>query len=459
MILKEDSGKPVRSSSLNSRAAPQRGRYSPPDWERRRQTDDNEYDDRSNQGDGIVRFDRSRVGPPHDQDGRAPPFGAQIILNGHEYVACQGRQQEVTFTKEGNCFTAIDTPAAFATIADTLSDPRTIGRLSQVCEAWIYGTCLCFAVDRADQEHSGFCYEYSVYQVEMSRNLLFQRGGHMEQIFQGVIDRTRTRLNVKRLKTIFGMKARPHRDRKGTSPRIEVVVETPQYDLVIFKIHVGKVTLKADTKGERVLRFEAIVHNTKELHCGRALDRFPLIVNRLQQILERFMDTLSGMDAAFVSDDTLDHLPTPSRVGHTRVGGVDLNSPRMRAVLTSVLALAAAPEGFTVTQVAAIVRPRLATSTPTYGARQAAYDLKKLRGKTLLTRPARSHRYRIPTDAIRTIAALVTLRENVLRPILAGVAHTRAPRTCNNRSPIDNHYATIRQTMFTLFQDLGIAAV
>jgi len=28
----------------------------------------------------------------------------------------------------------------------------------------------------------------------------------MEQIFQGLIDRTRARLNVKRLKTIFGRK-------------------------------------------------------------------------------------------------------------------------------------------------------------------------------------------------------------------------------------------------------------
>src|SRR5215510_7647211 len=72
-------------------------------------------------------------------------------------------------------------------------------------------------------------HQYSIYQVEYSRNLLFHLGGQMEQIFQGLIDRTRARLNVQNLKTIFGFKGRPHRDRKGKSPRLEVVVETPSY--------------------------------------------------------------------------------------------------------------------------------------------------------------------------------------------------------------------------------------
>jgi hypothetical protein len=34
-----------------------------------------------------------------------PPFPAQVILNGHEYVACQARKAGIVFTKEGNCFT------------------------------------------------------------------------------------------------------------------------------------------------------------------------------------------------------------------------------------------------------------------------------------------------------------------------------------------------------------------
>src|SRR6266446_4743171 len=35
-----------------------------------------------------------------------PPFPSQVILNGHEYVACQARKAGIAFTKEGNCFTS-----------------------------------------------------------------------------------------------------------------------------------------------------------------------------------------------------------------------------------------------------------------------------------------------------------------------------------------------------------------
>ena len=46
--------------------------------------------------------------------------------------------------------------------------------------------------------------------------------------------------------------------------------------------------MKGYTKGERVLRFEGIAHNTKDLRCGRALDKFAPIVTRLKQMVEEF---------------------------------------------------------------------------------------------------------------------------------------------------------------------------
>ena len=95
-----------------------------------------------------------------------PPFPAQVILNGHEYVACQARKAGIGFTKEANCFSAIADTARFAKIAETLSEPRTVGRLSEVCERWIYRSCLCFALDFEEQKRSGFRYHFSNYQME-----------------------------------------------------------------------------------------------------------------------------------------------------------------------------------------------------------------------------------------------------------------------------------------------------
>ncbi len=92
----------------------------------------------------------------------------QVILNGHEYVACRADKAGIRFTKEGNCFTHISDAAGLAKIADTLSQAGAIGRLNQVCERWIYSTCLCFALDLEEQERSKFQYQYSNYQIEYS---------------------------------------------------------------------------------------------------------------------------------------------------------------------------------------------------------------------------------------------------------------------------------------------------
>lgn len=384
-----------------------------------------------------------------------PPFGAQIILNGHEYVAAAARAAGIGFTKEGNCFTRVADPAGLAQIADTLSHSATAGRLSQVCDRWIYSACLCFGLDLDDQVRSGFVYGYSVYQVEYSRNLLFADGRQMDRVFTTVADRTRSRLDVPTLRTLFGAKQRPGRN--GTpdvSPRLAVVIEKPRWDLTLFKVHFGLLTLKGYTKGERVLRFEAIVHNTKALRCGRVVDRFGEIVGRLAGMVDRFTTTLDCLDIGFLPEDTLDHLPLPSQIGATRVGGIDLNKPRIRAALTAVLALTAAPTGFTVADLA--TRVHTITGNTDYTVRHAAYDLRKLRGKQLIIKPGRSRRYQVPSPAARTITALLALRDHVIAPILAGVRSPRMGRKPTHWTRVDRDYETLRINMQTLFHHLGI---
>src|SRR5438477_1978048 len=340
-----------------------------------------------------------------------PPFPAQVILNGHEYVACQARNAGITFTKEGNCFTTISDAAGLAKIADTLSEPRAIGRLSQVCERWIYA-CVCFALDFDEQKRSGFRYQYSNYQIEYSRNLVFEVGGHMDQVFQALIDRSRAPLDLKTIKTILGYRHRPiYRRRTKRSAEWEVAVERPTYDLTIFKLHCGKLTLKIYTKGERVLRIEAVAHNTRELNCGRSLEKFPEVISRLKAILERFADALSCIDQCFIADEMLEHLPVASRVGKTLVGGIDLNKARMRQVVEALIALSPSPNGFTASDVAVRVRVLSKQSPCQYGPRHAGYDLKKLRGKHIVRRIGHTRRYEPLPTGLRAMTALLVLRK------------------------------------------------
>ena len=235
-----------------------------------------------------------------------PPFTAQIILNGHEYVERQARAKQINFSKEGNCFTTVSNAAELAKIADTMRAECSGGRLSQVCERWIYSACLCYALDTGEQQRSNFRYRHSVYQAEYSRNLLFSRGHVLDQVFDGTIDRTRSLLDIKTVRTIFGYKYRPRRNLKNRKqPRFEVAVERPVYDLTVFKIHHGRLTVKIYSKGERVLRIEAVAHNTKDLRCGKVIEKFHDITESLKQILERFLSVLHAVDVSFISSGVL----------------------------------------------------------------------------------------------------------------------------------------------------------
>ena len=353
-------------------------------------------------------------------------------------------------------FTGITDPAGLAQIAGTLPQDAAAGRLCQVTGRWICTACLCSGLDLAGQQRTCFTCAYSACQAEYSRNLLFAYGGHMDRVFSAMLDRTRSRLDIPVLRTLLGARRRPGKYGTAPSPRVGVVLETPARDLTVFKVCFGLLTLKGYTKGARVLQFEAITHNTRQLGCGRALERFPQIVARLAGMCQRFCTALDCAGTGFLPDGTLDQLPLPAQLGASRVGGIDVNQPRIRAVLAAVLALAASPDGFTVADMTARVHAMTGQAHATCNTRQAACDLRKLRGKQLVLKPARTRRYYLPGPAARTISALLTLRDHVTAPILAGVRIRRHDHVPARLTPIDQDYEHLRTDMATLFRHLGI---
>jgi hypothetical protein len=77
-------------------------------------------------------------------------------------------------------------------------------------------------------ERSGFRCGYSVYQAEYSPNLLFESGAQTEAPFDRILDRTRSRLDIPAIRTLSGLKTRPHRTRKAGPPAQEIVIGKPR---------------------------------------------------------------------------------------------------------------------------------------------------------------------------------------------------------------------------------------
>jgi hypothetical protein len=64
-------------------------------------------------------------------------------------------------------------------------------------------------MDSNDQKRTGFRYALSIYQAEYSQNFLFECGRDLDEVFEGLIDRSRATLHIKTTKTILDCKRRP----------------------------------------------------------------------------------------------------------------------------------------------------------------------------------------------------------------------------------------------------------
>jgi len=385
-----------------------------------------------------------------------PPFGVQVALNGHEWVERRARKRHVPAVKEGNCFLGGSDVPALDRLAEALGDAHAIDRLVQVCERWVSTSCLGFALSRDEQTRSGFRSQSSCSQLEYRRNLLFTRGTVLDALSRGLLDRTRRALDVPTLRTLCGANHRPHRRRGAPQedPRLERVLDGSVYALTVLKLHFGPLTLKLYDKGPRGLRIEGSVHRVKALRCGKRVETLAILLAPLQRMVLDVLNVVYAAHRGTLAAHALDALPQPTPRGAPRLAGVDLQKPRMRAVL----ALAPSPEGFTVQALAEQTRPLLGPGAAPYTPRRAAYDLAKLRGKALVERVAATRRYQAPVPGLRTLAALLILREKVIKPVLAAASTPTPVPPPPRMHPLDVHYETLQRDLRRTFETLGLAA-
>jgi len=111
--------------------------------------------------------------------------------------------------------------------ADHRHRPETAGRLSEVCDRWVYTACPSLRLAAADQTASVFAYDHSIYLVEYSRDLLFANRARVQRTFEAIVRLTRSRLDVKTTAPCSEPGLGRIGDRAAGLPRLEVVIGTP----------------------------------------------------------------------------------------------------------------------------------------------------------------------------------------------------------------------------------------
>jgi hypothetical protein len=111
--------------------------------------------------------------------------------------------------------------------------------------------------------------------------------------------------------------------------------------------------------------------------------------------------------------------------------------------------------GFGIAQFRAKVQSMTGQAEAGYTQRHAGYGLKKLRGKQLM---GRSRRYEVSASSMRAVSALYVLRDQVIRPVRAGLRTTEHNPQPTLAPALYQDYERLRLHLQLLYQELGIAA-
>ncbi len=137
---------------------------------------------------------------------------------------------------------------------------------------------------------------------------------------------------------------------------------------------------------------------------------------------------------------------------------MDIGRPRVQAAIQAVIALAPQPRGFKIEELAAKIRELARLPEDRYSTSNAAYDLRKLRGKGFVDKVPKSRLYSVTSAGLQAMAALLVITDKVIRPVRSGAGKPRRAKTPKHLSVVDRHYQKLQMEMRALLQSLGVVA-
>jgi hypothetical protein len=331
-----------------------------------------------------------------------------LWLNGHEWAKRQLERAGIGYRALDNGFRSCDDPAALQRLCDGLG-PNAVERFMA---RWEHRLPSPFTME---DRRAGYGYELAFRQFEVSDTRVFDRAAAGRAFFEGLI---RDHLDVgrpDRVSILFDR--RVNRTTPGTF-RTRVITEgvDPQLSCTYKSSR-----LKQYFKEHRALRTETVIGDTRDFGIGRRVR--PEDWSALRAVGDGANTRLCDAQAADARPApdvvTFDEVTRPS---HPDDGpsspGLRFGDPRVMALLTVLVGFGPLIAGFTNRTLRERVSVLLGRP---YLARQATYDLRRLRRKGLITRLPGRHRYMVTPLGRRVAVLFVKTHGRVLTPGLTAL--------------------------------------
>jgi hypothetical protein len=350
------------------------------------------------------------------------PYPVWLWLNGHEWAKRQLEKAGIEYQALDNGFRSCADPIALQGICDRLGP----GPVENFFWRWFWRLPSPFT---QDDLKAGYVYDLSVRQFEVSDTRVFDRPQAGRAFFEGLI---RDHLDVGRpqqVVLVFDRRLMPRTPGKF-STRVVTRGVDPQISCTYKACRI-----KQYFKEGRALRTETVIADTRDFGIGRRVcaDNWRAL-RRVGENANRRLCDAQAEDARPAPDVvTLAQVTRPSTTPDgLHAPALCFGDPRVMAILTALLLFSHVVAGFRNRGLVELVGSLL---DQPYTARQATYDLRRLRRKGLIVRLPHSQRYQL-TSLGRRVAVLFTKAHGrVLAPGLA-LLDPALPPDIAARSPL-----------------------
>jgi hypothetical protein len=379
------------------------------------------------------------------------PFNGRMLVNGHEWLACQMRKQGIRFRQHGNAFTACSDPQRLQELADAFSTRDVIG----CAQRWL--PHIAPPLMTTADGHGARDYRLFFSQTEYCTNIVFDRRAPLDRMAGRLLDLNRNIGRPDKLTVIFGRRI-DRRARGGFKTQItDHHLGNP-----VIRSHYKDQSVKQYVRDHLLLRTETTCYNPPELGVPKALENLPKLRHTLHGINGRYLDVQQDVMETFLDRGQMRQLAQPTvSAGGRRTPGIRPDDPRLLALMHSLTRFAniAGNDSFRTRDLLPAVREFL--GRPDYTLDQLRYDLAKLRAKGLVVRIEKSHRYRTTPEGFRICVLFLKLAERVYQPLVAGLwqpvaedRHLEPDRRCE----LDRRYAAVDAALDDLLSHIGLKA-
>jgi len=267
-----------------------------------------------------------------------------------------------------------------------------------------------------DDERSGYWWELSMRQVEVSRTIVFDAPRRARGFFEALIA---DNLDIGRpasVGIIFGRRIR--RDTKGTfRTTIDRPAIGPDTGGVVLNIFYKNSRVKQYLKDGRAMRIETVINAPRDLGCQARLPNLPELQAKARDVNRRILEAERAGQGTVLASPAFERIAHPSvDADGRRTPALRFGDPRVMALAGALTTTLLAATGITNKSLRALMTGLLHAA---YTPGQATYDLRRLRLTGLIQRIEHTNRYVLTPDGIKVAVFYTKLHNRLLRPLLA----------------------------------------